>query len=119
MPLRLAFPRASTLEEPANEQPVAEPDRQPLEPGPEPRVMADEVPRPRPRRGERVLDDSGDSIGRSSLGAARDRRAAERFDPLAVERRRLGRRIGTLPRPDRRPDRARLDDHDPDPPRLE
>src|SRR5207302_10061074 len=99
MPLRLAFPRASTLEEPANEQPVAEPDRQPLEPGPEPRVMAAEIPRPRPPRRERGLDARGDSIGRGSLGAARGRRAAGPPRPPPRERPPPGARGRTPPPP--------------------
>ena len=68
---------------------------------------------------QRVFDRIGDRLGRRAGGAALHRQPAERVDSRAVELPRLGRRIGTLARPDRRLDRSRLDDRDVDAPRRE
>src|SRR6266545_5678494 len=92
---------------------------QPLHPGAQLRVAADELPGPRAALCERLLDRSRYGLHRRAFGPALAREPPERRDALAVQRTELRRRSarerlgqrGRL-RPDRRLDRARLDERD-------
>ena len=109
----------SAAENAADDHAVAQANREALNAGTKPRVAADEVPRARLVGRQRVLDGVGDVLGRGTCGAALDGEPAKCIDSRTVELGRLRRRVRTLARPDRRLDRARLDDRDVDPPRRE